>query len=216
MVAGRSTAGPPSTRPHEGDLERDRPRALPQPAGAGRRRDGRHRDDRAGALRPRWRAATARCAAAAPHLGLRRARPAARRHGSRSLELPVDAPLFQDPESRIVVLTNRRPRAAAVSGAADRRAHPGRRARPGRRHGAPAHRARSAHDAARGRPDAARRDAGGRPRGRAVPVRRADAGGRRRAVDRRRAPRSSSRACCSWSRSSQDESFLFLRYALGA
>ena len=26
---------------------------------------------------------------------------------SRSLELPVDAPLFQDPDSRIVVLTNR-------------------------------------------------------------------------------------------------------------
>ena len=65
----------------QGDLQRDRPRAVPQPAHAGRRGDGRHRHDRARALRPARAPPGGRAAAARSWASPRcrsRSRPAAR------------------------------------------------------------------------------------------------------------------------------------------
>ena len=132
---------------------------------------------------------------------------------SRSLELPVDAPLFQDPESRIVVLTNsdREPPPCAAQLIVER--IPGDELDLAAGMRAAALRARRARDAARGRADAARGDARAGPRGRAVPDRLADAGRRRRAVGPRGHGVRAAAAAASCVSVLEHESFLFLRYA---
>ena len=101
MVAtadGRATLGGRT----EAHLERRRPRALPLAAHPGRRRHGRAGDDRDRALRPD----RAPAGGAPPPGGAGLGREPLAVTATRSMELPVQAPLFQDPESHVIVLTN--------------------------------------------------------------------------------------------------------------
>ena len=198
-------------RAHGADLERRRPRAVPRPAHPGRRRHGRAR--RRSAIEsygPLVRSEERR--ERRERTGLDPSRSPSRRHARWSCR--SQAPLFQDPGSRIVVLTNSEREPPAVPAQLTVERIPGDDARPRRRPGAPS---RAATACARCWSRAARRCSAscrrGRRAGRAVPDAGAEArrrSGRDRRSSRERLPRAAR------PRSSQsvlkEEGFLFLRY----
>ena len=122
MVTTADGAGG-ARRPHQGALERRRPRALPRLREQVDAVMVGPRDDRIESYGPLVRDPERRERRRAARAGAG----AARRTASRSLELPVDAPLFADPESPIVVLTNSDRRGAPRSPASSSSARQARR-----------------------------------------------------------------------------------------